>query len=106
MVGRRGRRKIVPEVFHRDCERAEEKSRASGGRRKQEDLPVCRAELCERNDVNMRLCHASAVKTRGRYRWRGGERERGDKESSRTYIGTSGGLKAQKARRRKKVVRS
>lgn len=82
------------------------KEQSDGGRRKQEDLPVCRAELCERNDVNMRLCHASAVKTRGRYRRRGGERERGDKESSRTYVGTSGGLKAQKARRRKKVVRS
>lgn len=59
--------KTILEVLHRDCKKSGRRIRPGeiGGageeqRQEERDLSVCRLlELCERNDVNTRLCRSS-----------------------------------------------
>lgn len=57
--------KTILEVLHRDCKKSRGEwglGKSEGGKEEEtrrKGLPVCRSELCERNDVNTRLCCSS-----------------------------------------------
>lgn len=58
--------KYFTEIARKVEECKSRRNRRGRDRDKKKGLPVCRSELCERNDVNTRLCRSSMQRSRRR----------------------------------------